>query len=165
MITKERLEELIKKGARIYSLDTKLYGCVKYLELENQIDKLEFNKQGEVKLFITDNGWWHWFSLKDLYESKEDVEEILEFGNITRTEMLDLPMWKDLEKDFDKLENGTYTIAEYKHLFSMNLKISKSGTSQILLFTDDEKYNWNLSRENYNEARRLCKKIFLGENL
>lgn len=162
MITKERLEELIEQGATIYSLDTKLYGCVKYLELKCDTQKPTYNVLDEVKFTITDNGWWHWFSIKDLYESKEDVEEILEFGNITRTERLELPSWASIEKDFDKFTNGSYVLAE-RDEFSLELKISKPLISQIVIYTEDDDYNWNLSRENYNEARRLCVKLFKGE--
>ena len=157
MITKERLEELIEEDAVIYwifrgdilsvdlTLINRIYGGI----------ALEYF-DATYNCNLTGN-------LYDLYEHREDAEEEREFHYVSKVITIKFPMWKDLEKDFDKLENGTYTIAEYKHLFSMNLKISKPGTSQILLFTDDEKYNWNLSRENYNEARRLCVKLFRGE--
>ena len=58
--------------------------------------------------------------------------------------------------------NGSYVLAE-RDEFSLELKISKPLISQIIIYTEDDDYNWNLSRENYNEARRLCVKLFKGE--
>lgn len=161
MITKERLEELIEKGKPIYSTDTKFYGCVRMLELENQPEKLQYDKNGEVKLFITDNGWWHWFSLKDLYESKEDVEEILEFGNITRTERLEMPSWEQVQEGF--YYNGSVPIYEDDR----NLCFISTSKDIVLKnyasLKNQTKFKKPLTRENYNEVRRLCVKLFKGE--
>ena len=153
MIEKKRLEELIEQGATIYSTDTKLYGLVKWLELENKLEKLEFNKDGEVKLFIIDNGWWHWFYLKDLYEDLEEVEWHKEFGCIERTERLELPTWEEIcdganyYKQFTK-KGSTYGIA-------LNIV-----DERILL---DGCYNIPLTKENYTLACRKAKELFLGE--
>ena len=166
MIKKKRLEELFEQGATIYSLDTKLYGCVKYLELKCASQKPTYNVLDEVRLTITDNGWWHWFSLKDLYESKEDVEEILEFGNITRTERLELPSWEEFNKvstfAFKRKDGTDMEIAIWHNCPDDDCKTIKITRS----------YDWSaccfekpLTRENYNEARRLCVKLFKGEEV
>ena len=163
MITKERLEELIEQGKFIYSTDTKLYGCVRMLELENQLEKVEYDKNGKVKLFITDNGWWHWFSLKDLYESKEDVEEILEFGDITRTERLELPTFDELFDEIFAGSFGIHTIQRFDNV-QIRYKLLLSGVAWLFVVKGkDELFTAPLSRENYNEARRLCVKLFKGE--
>lgn len=166
MISKQRLEELIEQGATIYSTDTKFYGLVKWLELENKLDNLEFNRDGEVKLFITDNGWWHWFNLNDLYEELEDIMWIKEFGNIERTIKLDLPKWEDIEKDknfhyirhYVITKNFSFFIEIYK--FTNQISISWSGGCKKTDPRFDE--NWELTKENYTLACRQAKELFLG---
>ena len=158
MITKERLEELIEKGATIYVI---CWGRVKELNL-NDVEYME-EENGDIYYEIADEP--RTTDLSHLFETKEDAEEYAEFGNITRTERLELPSWSDVEKDFERLENGTYTIANYKYLISLNLRIDKPAISEILLITETDNYNWNLSRDNYNKARRLCVKLFKGEEV
>ena len=161
MITKERLEELIEQGATIYSTDTKMYGLVKWLELENKLERLEFNKDGEVKLFIIDNGWWHWFNLKDLYEDLEDVKWHKEFGCIERTERLELPTWEEFKNKKTKhvcfMSKDTFCFFE--------LYEDKQKNRLILLDhdCDYEYFNEELTKENYTTACGLCKEFFLGE--
>ena len=144
MITKERLEELIEQDKVFYWV---------------------FNKEIRMLCNLSVPTYWkkNWELYgKDCFETKEDAEEYAEFGNITRTEKLELPMWKDIEKEFDKLKNDSYVLAETNE-FSLELEISKFAMSQIMLYTLTDNYNWNLTRENYNEARRLCKELFLEE--
>ena len=100
---------------------------------------------------------------------KKDAEWELEFGNIERTEKLELPTWED-----------TYT--EQFYVFGWWWR---DGELAIRLFDDDnceylivehksDQYEENLygqkvkivfkkpyNRENYIEACRLCKKLFL----
>ena len=159
MITKERLLELIEQGKTIYSSDTKLYGLAKWLELENRLEKLEFNEDGEVKLFIIDNGWWHWFSLRDLFETKEEAEWHREFGCIERTEKLELPTWEEIEKDFDKINKfGTYAVIDTYGLY-MDIFVDNYCNKFIVLTTLPR---MPLTKENYIKACRKCKELFLG---
>ena len=37
--------------------------------------------------------------LKDVYENKEEAEWVAEFGNVTRTEKLELPTWEQFKKN------------------------------------------------------------------
>lgn len=161
-ISRERLEELIKEGKTIYSLDTKLYGPVKWLELENKLDSLEFNKDGEVKLFIIDNGWWHWFNLKDLYEDVEDVKWFLEFGNITRTERLDLPSWEEFRVI------GGFVFYDYKqNPISVKICLDPVNVAPCndCIYIADSKNEYFCkpkTKENYIKACRKAKELFLG---
>ena len=156
MIDKRRLEELIEQGATVYSTDTKLYGCVKLLELENKLEKLEFNKDGEVKLFIVDNGWWHWFNIKDLYEDKEEAEWVLEFGCIERTERLVLPTWEE----FDGIKFVWFVDKNQNQccLYYLNCadKIFINVSGEVVEIG-------KLTKENYTLAWRKAKELFLGE--
>lgn len=163
MIKKERLEELIQKRVTIWVANKYCYAYsvdldINYIGIADGKDSLftldySINDKGETVLIDY---------LEYLFETKEDAEEYAEFGNITRTERLELPTWASIEKDFDKFTNGSYVLAE-RDEFSLELKISKPLISEIIIYTEDDDYNWNLSRENYNKARRLCVKFFKGE--
>lgn len=167
MIEKERLEELTQNGETIYTLDTKMYSCEEWLPLENRLENLEFNKYGQVKLFRADNGWWHWFNLKDLYE---DLQWMIEFGCIERTERLELPTWEELF-DFDK---ATRFLDCYTQEFAITKQRSVIGvvlfgvdfTNKIIEVSigSDKLFVEELTKENYIKACRKAKELFLGEN-
>ena len=102
---------------------------------------------------------------------KKDTEWELEFGNVTRTEKLELPSWEDTETEqfyvfgwwhgdvelamrrFDADDDCEYLIVEHK---SDKYKENLYGQKVKIVFK--KPYN----RENYIEACRLCKKLFLG---
>lgn len=154
MITKERLEELIEQHkqvwkfykdtcAKIYQVPAGLYG----IELSSQVDETT--------------------PFDELFEAKEDAEEYAEFGNITRTERLELPSWEDFKttetitKFFNKDTN--YSLYVY-------VKNKNTNNCKIMIYADNGEQEWwefqkPLTRENYNEARRLCVKLFKGEEL
>ena len=166
MISKERLEELIEQGATIYSTDTKMYGLVKWLELENKLERLEFNKDGEVKLFIIDNGWWHWFNLKDLYEDLEDVKWHKEFGHIERTERLELPTWEELFKEDRVLDCYTQEFGIVKNRsFIGVVLLGVDFTNEIVEVSigSDQIFCELLTKENYTIACKRARDLFLGE--
>jgi len=153
MISKERLEELIKQGATIYDIFkgdiylvdltmAKYYDVPKYIEYKNDYYNCNLTR-----------------SIDDLFETKEEAEEYLEFGNITRTERLDLPTWEEFNK------KGCFYFVGKNYSF---YQIYKRYNKIHLEWSDDETYymtiqEWKLTKENYLEARRLCKKLFLGE--
>ena len=96
--------------------------------------------------------------------TKEDAEEYAEFGNITRTERLELPSWEE----FNKVSSFTF---ESKDRIMMEIAIwiiSLNGKDKAIKIT--ELNDWSaccfekpLIRENYDDARRLCIKLFKGE--
>ena len=159
MITKERLEELVKNADRnsiIWGVTDYTYHKskpalrIEYFELYNMPT---FYKNNIDKLFENYNN-------TEFFEIKEEAEWYLEFGNITRTEILNLPTWEELQKDLDK-RIGDYWIAD--NFYFIFIYDKRDFNSQIILRTKDENYNWNATKENYIEACRLCKKLFLGE--
>ena len=108
--------------------------------------------------------------LKDVYETKEDAEWEAEFGNVQWIERLELPTWEQIQPES---ENDSITL-------TFN---SKDGTEYVLSVTDygdDDFYDWTIevystssdfshdfpfNYDGYLEACRLCKKLFLGEQL
>ena len=99
------------------------------------------------------------------YEIKEEAEWHKEFGCIERVERLKLPTWEEIKHEFidsDLLLYGNYEIINLSDLI---LAVEVSNTSQILIYSMGEKYNWVLTKENYILACRKAKELFLGEKV
>lgn len=161
MIEKERLEELIKNADK----NSIIWGVTDYTyhksKLELRIDHFEiyymptFYKNNIDKLFENYNN-------TEFFETKEEAEWYLEFGNITRTETLKLPTWEEVERDLYG-KTGDFWIAD--NFYFIFIYDKRDFNSQIILRTKDENYNWSATKENYNEACKMAKKIFLGEKV
>lgn len=158
MISEERLSELYQNQRTIYWNQPFGDSVIKR--------EVDFSKIGITEIAnnlylkdITDK--LYNIELEDLYETKEDAEFALEFCNIQRIKKLHLPTWEEVYKDLKNEEEGDYTIAEWEDVsfeYERNLI-----ADQILLFSKYEKYNWNASKENYIEACRMAKKLFLSK--
>lgn len=152
-ITKEKLQELIEQGATIYWI------CGKNIEKKPLKHKYH-------KFCVVDNGmiyedneklgigiWKH--KLSKLFETKEEAEWHKEFGCIERTERLELPSWKEFEKD-----SVVYFID--KQGYNWDFYITDDKTS-IILINGYEHYEFEFTKENYTLACRKAKELFLGE--
>lgn len=160
MITKERLKELIQQRATVYA---------------NGIGEIELIPENDIEIYENGNDSYILYAFEpnrkykneifaeELFKTKEEAEEYLTYGNITRTEKFPYVSWEELNKDFQEFKNGTYTIVECKYIFSLNIKVNKPAISQILLITEYENYNWNYSKENWFKALDLCVKLWKGE--
>ena len=159
-ITKERLEELIEKGATIYST----HDDYKEIKLNNDFKVEEVWCLGECLVSKSLVFSLFGISLIFLFETKEDAEEYAEFGNITRMERLELPSWEE----FNKVSSFAF---ESKDRIMMEIAIwFNSQNDDIKTIKITNLNDWNiccfeepLTRENYDEARRLCIKLFKGE--
>ena len=103
------------------------------------------------------------YDIKYLFENKEEFDWLLEFGNIQRTETLSLPTWEDMQNKIQSNGFGNKVIAnfdsyvfEYKKSLNLQVVIGINLGSETLYYGD-------LTKENYLEACRLAKKLFLGE--
>lgn len=149
MITRERLEELMKQGAKVYRTYADV--CVCELDLKKCIE--------------IDNGY-AWvkgtgcvkqcgYPLENLYETKEEAKFAKEFKNITRIDTLNLPTFEELKKferfDFEAKDGHRYTI----HFISGFNTLAITGIIE-------NKYYGEATKENYLEACKIAKKLFLG---
>ena len=159
MISKERLEELIEQGATIYSNE---YGEIQ-LKKENDLSLYENGQNNYILYALEPNKKYHNEIFdEELFETKEEAEFSLEFQNITRTETLNLPTWEELNKKVDTIPNMFWQIAKCSE-FILFLQTDKTlNNSQIILRGNDDTYNWGLTKENYLEACKIAKKLFLG---
>ena len=155
MIKPDRLKELIEQEATIWYANIT---CITEKILDNtyKVDSAYLWKKiksGAVKSCG--------YPLENLFETKEEAEWYLEFGNITREEKLSLPSWEELEKDLDK-RNGDFWIVDNNYFTFIYDK--RDFSSQLKLRTIDENYDWNATKENYIDACKLCRSLFLGES-
>lgn len=137
MITKERLEELLEEDKVFYWVFNK--------EI-NMLHKLSMPSFWERK--------WEFYS-KDCFETKEDAEEYAEFGKIPRIEWLELPSWEEFNSTKFSYWFMGKNEKEY-HLHNVADEIYIGEKFEIV-------FNKPLTRENYDDARRLCIKLFKGE--
>lgn len=148
MITKERLIELIEQGATIYELD-----------INSNIYPLYLIDYQDVKIQEVEE-----YSLKRLYEHKEEAEWYKEFGCIERTERLELPTWEDVSKDFIplKVASGQYPVVEFGDN-SIEIIVNVNKDVQVVLWSDFVgNFVAPLTKENYTLACRKAKELFLG---
>lgn len=160
MIEKERLEELAKKEAIIYKIEKEILiagysSTLKIIPIK--LDKDFLN----IKMYDV---------LNDLFETKEEAEWVLEFGNITREEKLSLPKWEKIK--YDDIGYFIYKFHiknNYNFFGKLMLWKMNNGTGKIVV--EEMVQGWQekiyfekpLTKENYIEACRLCKQLFLGE--
>lgn len=151
MITKERLEELIKQGATIYKL---IENEILEYNIFNNPDLRSAYKVVNNELFFSNVIMT---KLEDLFETKEDAEFAQEFKDIKRMEVLNLPTFEELKKferfDFKAKDGHRYTI----HF------ISGSNILVIVGIFKNEYYG-EATKENYIEACKIVKNLFIGEN-
>jgi hypothetical protein len=158
MITKTRLEELIKQGATIYEVK---YGNVNPVSLKNKIRFI--SKKYPVIVFEPrpNEKYKHHKYFKNLFETLEEAEWHKEFGCIERTERLELPTWEEAENI------NKYIICEfdwYRLLMCPADNIGDTGWIGIDSGGNCELYHWdNANKENYLKACQKCKELFLGE--
>ena len=150
MITKERLEELIKQGATIYEVDS--FG-VNAITLK-QGDYVE--KNGVLHTHVVVGGY-NYFYDERLFEAKAEAEWHAEFGCIIRTERLDLPTWEEFNSQkfvwfFDKDHKSCCL-----HYLGCSNQIFINVSGDVIEIGE-------LTEENYTLACRKCKELFLGEN-
>lgn len=164
MITKKRLEELIKQGATIYEVK---YNNINPVSLKNKI-RFIHEKYNVIAFEPRPNEKYkHHKYFDKLFETLEEAEWHKEFGCIERTVKLDLPKWEDIEKDkkfhyirhFVLSKKFSFFIEIYK--FTNTIGVSWSGGCK----KTDPRFDriWELTKENYFEACRKAKELFLGE--
>lgn len=98
-----------------------------------------------------------------------DKEFELEFGDIQRTERLRLPTWEEFLKFSPKIDSNCLS-KDFIIIFDKYCTayfLSKLN-NRITLQEEDEGFidpykDWELTKENYIEACKLCKRLFLKE--
>lgn len=166
-ISKQRLEELIEQGATIWHDD---FGEIKLNKNTCEVCDVKGWSTGEhiywalyFEYKYNNETYHHDINIDDLEEDVENGREQLEFGNITRTERLELPSWEDFKKThvflFESKEKVLMELAVWECKDNRLIKVTTANDWKVCFF------NKPLTRENYDDARRLCVKLFKGENI
>lgn len=154
MITKERLEELIKEEATVYyNYDE----CVQEKTLNKTYEADSAYLWGKIKGGAVRSCG---YPLEDLFETKEDAEFALRYQNITRTETLSLPTWEEINNCIETKCFGNHTIANFDS-FVFEYKRTKTKTVLGVNRGSETIFYDNLTKANYLEACEICRKLFL----
>lgn len=166
MITCERLNELIKQGATIYGID---YGrCLMADMVEIKTKDIRYSASNDNFQYIYKQDgdcYLYEFYEKTLFETKEDAEFYSEFGNITRTETLELPNWEEFHgktyynKHYGIIFQGKASgciYQMYEELTPENIIIYDADCQDIV-------FSKPPTKENYTLACRKCRELFLGK--
>jgi hypothetical protein len=159
MITCQRLNELVKQGATIY---VECWGNVKELNL-NDVECMEVEDDDVYYETVWDSP--RTTNLEYLFETKEDAEFYSEFGSIVRSEVLDLPTWKEFKKNQSKNKHYCCSLIGNDTGCFYQLFID-SQTNEIRVYDcdcEDIVFSMPPTKENYTLACRKCKELFLGE--
>ena len=161
MISKKRLEELIEKGATIWVKGSAF------------IFKFELNKT----YYIEDNYLMQSYcefdddvviktlgDLQDIFETEEDAKWELEM-TATYADTLKLANYTDFEN-----ENGDRVFYHKGTTYKLSLWWASDNTKIIrVTWRGEDGFGWlfekPLTKENYIEACKLAKKLFLGEKV
>ena len=163
MMTKKRLQELIEQGATIYDIFkgdiylvdltmAKYYDVPKYIEYKNDYYNCNLTR-----------------SIDDLFESEEDARWELEM-TATRTETLKLPNWNELNLNYSHCKE--FYKSFYNKDSKYTLEINIPDTIALFYYGNNDGevecgyiFDRDFTKENYIEACKLAKKLFLGEEV
>ena len=161
MITKERLEELIKEDATIYNAQINLMGngyIVKEIKLDHTNEY--FIENNALKARVPNKPQFRPITIgniKRLYEFEKDAEWKSKYQYKTRIEELDLPMWEEF-KDYNENVSVSF-VGEDWYVYELSIE-----NNEIVLHQDEDLWlRWDFNEENYIKACDLCLKLFEGE--
>lgn len=159
-MTKERLEELIKQGATVWIDD---FGEYKLDEKHCEICKINDLRGNFLGRYCF---WYEYDYNGEKCHSEcefEDIEENVERGkwhwemDACRTERFEPPMWEEIENyyDFRFVVNNK----------CLRLYIRKDVDCIVLFTEDDDRiFEASATKENYEKACEIVKKMFKGES-
>lgn len=148
VISKERIDELLIKRAKIYGIGKQ--GNVFCLGLKFRPETLKNKKWLEHKYEVYGK----------FFETKEEAEWHKEFGCITRTEKLELPTWEEFRNK--KIKQLGFMGKDTICFFELYEDEQKNRLILLDHDCDYEYFNEEPTKENYITACRLCKEFFLG---
>lgn len=158
MISKEKIKNLFDKNIPIYGIDYRR--CLQPDIVKIPVRNLRYCPSNDNYQYLSSKDgdcYLYEFFNEDLYETQEDAEFAKEFKNIERTEILNLPTFEELKNferfNFKAKDGHRYTI----HFISGSNILVIAG-----IFTTE--YYGEATKENYLEACKIAKNLFLGED-
>lgn len=170
MITKSRLEELISKGATIWS---KTFTEEVYLNSRcflipitetNEIGKEEITNY--MLSVYEDETHTNKYLITELEEDVKKCKWSLKYQHIPRTEELNLPMWEEFitEDKYNYYGTSYFAFDNYRLIAKLPDEDDDCEFIGIDVDGNTELYHWEeATEENYIKACDLCVKLFKGE--
>ena len=158
MITEERLKELTKERKDFF--EASIYDDIprKINIKEIDISKPfvfydDENSNAERVFYNLLSGQLCSVDLERIFETEEEAKWYLEFGNIARVEKLSLPT-------FDEFKDKAGGLMFYIKTGYVLLSIS-DDRKMVYIQGDELIFNAPLTKENYIDACKICKRLFL----
>ena len=154
MITKKRLEELIKQKAKVYFIQNE-----SFIAGYSSIIKIKEFNLSEYSITVD-----------ELFETKEEAEWELEFGNIARTETLNLPTWKKIKRkptiiNFMSKDCRLCKLCLGEIVAVIGNRTKSAKKRYVCVRIDKDDHYFERTEKGYIEACELCRKLFLGEEV
>lgn len=168
MITKERLEDLIKENKKVYYTQNHLLTeDAIWIDLTGA-EIIPSQECVALSYKIYNNyGYVNCFPFKWLFETKEDAEFALKYKRIPRTEYLDLPTWEEFIKICENSDYGYNEITIFDDV-RFGYKSKPNGDDGTIYINKGIKTLFMtrmVIKENYLEACEICRKLWLGEEI
>ena len=167
MISKEKIKNLFDKNIPIYGIDYRR--CLQPDIVKIPVRNLRYCPSNDNYQYLSSKDgdcYLYEFFNEDLYETQEDAEFAKEFKNIEHTETLDLPLFDNLPENFDisfvrfDKEMDCWIIYELYIEFNEICILFRDVTEEA----SDCIFREPLTKENYLEACKISKNLFLGNN-
>lgn len=156
MITKKRLKELIENNSTIY---TTYGGYVSEINLHKKYDYVTDNHLFEADMVAGEVGYRK-YTFNILFENKEDAEFVAKY-HTKRVDKFNPPTWDTFsEEETDivfNIKDGRMMLSHW--VFGDNhIVLIKTSKDEDFVFSEP------LTKENYEKAVEIARKIFLGES-
>lgn len=158
MISREKIKELIKNKKTIWYVNKDNLGQI---PLSNRTD-IQSNPN-------CINNW----NLEILFETKEDAEEFLKYGEHTRIVKFEAPTWAELQRMVNSTTEWNVDFCiDCSHKQDLIVSVCRTiGTMdkkqpyiiRLRQFCECKEIDFEYSREGYNKARDLCLELFYGK--
>ena len=150
MISKERLKNLFDKNMPIYGIDYRR--CLQPDIVEISVRNLRYCSSNDNYQYLSGCYLYEFFG-EDLYEAKEDAEEFIKYGNITKTFKFPFVSYNDF------LRGKTIDVEDI-------VSVGKATKFDCIVIWDMVKSKQQIidyaTRENYHKALDIAKNIWLG---
>lgn len=152
MISKKRLKELIKQKAIIWSSSWEE-------EVDLSLPCKIVKDGGTFALIIEEDKAHHpYYSLAFLEEDVKKAKWDIKFRDVERIETLGLPTWDELQEIFNHIIDDYY-----ERCFTVNNNAYCLFVNSNVIEIEELGYSKIANEENYIEACKLFKKIFLSK--
>lgn len=148
MIEKERLEELIEEGEKIWSITNGRVVCFPTSKRDYFVNRLDGTILYSNDKYNAD------LKLEKLYETKEDAEWVVKY-HTQRLEYFEPPTWEKFER-----EHKPYRFISKSGLRETIYVFDKNVNNKLL--SAGSKFFGKPTKENYIKACEYARSLFLG---